>query len=397
MTMSSAPPTTPRLLIAGAGFGGLTAARRLRKLLPRAEITLVAPQDEFQYLPSLIWIPTGLRQGPELRHRITPMLSRLRVRYLQAAATGLDPAERVLRTTAGDVPYDALVIATGGAWLKSLPGANGVYGVCDGVDAALQVRERLQRLLRTGGGRIALSFGTNPKEPGALRGGPVFEMLFGLDTWLRRQGVRDKFELIFFHASTMPGQRLGESAVKMLLARMQRQGIRTVLGKKLAGFDDQNVQLDANETIASDLTLFIPGMRGQDWFANTSLELSAGGFVQSDGLCRTSAPDVYVVGDAGSYPGPDWLPKQAHMADLQAHAVARNIADVLRGRAPSHKPRPELVCIVDSIDSGVLVWRSRQHNFMFANRWLHHAKRAFEWYYLRDLRAAEASAMTASA
>ncbi len=251
---------------------------------------------------------------------------------------------------------------------------------------------RLLQLAQAGSGRIALSFATNPQEPGALRGGPVFEMLFGLDTWLRRQGLRDHVELTFFHASTMPGQRLGEAAVKALLGRMHQQGIRTALGKKLQGFEGQNVLLEGGERIASDLTLFIPGMRGQDWFASTGLALSPGGFIQADAQCRTSAPGVYVVGDAGSYPGPDWLPKQAHMADLQAHAAARNLACELQGRAPSHRPRPELVCIVDSLDQGVLVWRSPKRNFMFASRWLHHAKRLFEWYYLRDLRAAETQA-----
>jgi sulfide:quinone oxidoreductase len=95
-----------QIVIVGAGFGGLTAARRLRKLMPSAEITMVTPVDEFQYLPSLIWIPTGLRDGAELRFSLTPLLAKLRVRLVEALATGLDPAGRVLHTTKGDIAYD---------------------------------------------------------------------------------------------------------------------------------------------------------------------------------------------------------------------------------------------------------------------------------------------------
>ena len=218
-TSTSAAATAPHIVIAGAGFGGLTAARRLRKLLPGADIALVTPVDAFQYRPSLIWIPTGLRQGPELRHRITPYLTQLGVRYVRGTVTGLDATTRTRRTTAGDLHYDGLIIA----------------------------------------------------------------------------------------------------------------------------------------------------------------------------------PGVYVVGDAGSDPGPDWLPKQAPMADLQAHAAARNLACELQGQAPSHSLRPELGCIVDSLDQGVLVWRSPKRNFLFASRWLHHAKRLFEWYYLRELRAAEAQVQPTAA
>ena len=57
------------------------------------------------------------------------------------------------------------------------------------------------------GGTIALGFGGNPKEPSAMRGGPMFELLFGLDTWLRKQGTRDRFRLVFFSPAPRPGVR----------------------------------------------------------------------------------------------------------------------------------------------------------------------------------------------
>jgi sulfide:quinone oxidoreductase len=57
---------SPRIVILGAGFAALTAVRELRKRAPKAGITLVAPKAEFVYLPSLIWVPTGIRKGSDL-------------------------------------------------------------------------------------------------------------------------------------------------------------------------------------------------------------------------------------------------------------------------------------------------------------------------------------------
>ena len=61
---------TARITVAGAGFAAITGVRELRKQLPDAEITLVAPKPEFIYLPSLIWVPYGMRKGDDLRYKI---------------------------------------------------------------------------------------------------------------------------------------------------------------------------------------------------------------------------------------------------------------------------------------------------------------------------------------
>lgn len=74
--------TAAQITVVGAGFAALTGIRRLRRRLPRAEITLVAPAAEFVYLPSLIWVPFGLRSGADLRHDIRPLLQALRVNYV---------------------------------------------------------------------------------------------------------------------------------------------------------------------------------------------------------------------------------------------------------------------------------------------------------------------------
>ena len=370
-----------KITVAGAGFAAMTGVRELRKRLPGADITLVAPTPEFVYLPSLIWVPYGMRSGDDLRFDIRPMLEKLGVSYLQAAATGLSADGRTLETDQGTVENDALLIATGGRYIKKLPGIENAITICEGIDAAERMGAALQTL---DGGTIALGFGGNPKEPTAMRGGPMFELLFGLDTWLRKQGRRDDFRLVFFTPAPRPGARLGERAVEKMLDEMQRRGIETHLGHKMRSFENGVVQTEGGE-FAADLILFMPGMTGPAWIEGSPLPRSPGGLIQADAMAAVTGMErVYVAGDAGSFPGPDWMPKQAHMADLQAAAAAENIALNLEGKPAVRKFKVELLCIIDSLDKGILVYRGEKRGLALpAMRPLHWAKSAFEKVYLR--------------
>jgi sulfide:quinone oxidoreductase len=373
-----------RITIVGAGFAALTAAREVRSRDPGAEITLIAPDAEFVYFPGLIWVPTGLRTGEDLRIRLEGFFAKHRILFHPGRMTGVEEGGRLVRTDAGDVRNDGLLIACGGRFLKKLPGIEHALTVCEGVASAQAIRDRLQAM---DSGVIAMGFGGNPKEPSAMRGGPMFELLFGIDTLLRRQGRRDAFRLVFFNPAPQPGKRLGEKAVKELLAEMKRRDIDTHLGHKLLGFDADAVKTEGGD-LPADLILFMPGMTGPAWLQdNDWLSVSDGGLLRADEHCKAPGTDaVYVAGDSGSYPGPDWMPKQAHMADLQAKAAAVNLVAELAGGKPSKGFRVELICILDTLDKGILVYRDPRRNFLFQARWLHWVKRLFEWIYLRPYR-----------
>jgi len=373
-----------QITILGAGFAGLSTIRELRKRDQQVPITLVAPRAELHYLPGIIWIPSGLRRREQLIVPLQNFLRRMDVQFHAAEVTGLSADARLVQTTAGDVKNDALVIATGGRFLKKLPGIEHAITPCEGIAAAEKIRDRLREMQ---GGSIAFGFAGNPNEPMAVRGGPMFEFVFGIDEQLRREGRRERFELSFFNPSTEPGNRLGPKAVKYLLEEMARRGIRTHLGHKLERFEADKVRTAGGE-FAADLIIFMPGMTGNAWFDQTTLPRSPGGLLQADPHCRVPGTQrVYVVGDSGSFPGPDWMPKQAHMADLQAAAAAQNLLGDLRGHKADATFKVELMCIVDTLKHGTLVWRTPQRNVLLPSmRLFHWAKRVFEWRYLRAYR-----------
>ena len=373
-----------RITIVGSGFGALTAVTRLRESGLSADLTLVSPRPEFIYYPSLIWVPSGLRTGDDLRVNLKQFFKRLGVNHVAAAATGLADGGRTLETSTGPVQNDGLIIASGGRFIKKLPGIEHAITPCEGIAAAQAIRDRVRAM---DGGTIAMGFAGNPNEPSSMRGGPVFEFLFGMDTQLRREGRRERFKLVFFTPADKPGNRLGPKAVGGLLKEMARLGIETHLGAKLKGFSERQVTTEAG-SFDADLIIFMPGMTGDAWFDNTELPRSPGGLLQADAQCRVPGfPRVYAAGDAGSFPGPDWMPKQAHMADLQARAAVQNLVAELRGQPATATFRVELLCIVDANDRGMLVGRNLKYNIVLpALRVLHWLKRVYEWWYLRQYR-----------
>ncbi len=373
-----------RITVVGAGFAGLTAIRELRKRDAQAEITLVAPRAELHFLPGIIWIPSGLRRREDLVIPLENFLRRSNVRFHAAEATGLADAGRTLQTSAGEVANDALVIATGGRFIKKLPGIEHAITPCEGIAAAERIRDRLSEMK---GGDIAVGFAGNPNEPSAMRGGPMFEFLFGIDSQLRSAGRRERFQLTFFNPSKEPGNRLGPKAVSYLLREMSKRGIRTHLGHKMKRFERSSVVTEGGEFHA-DLILFMPGMTGNAWFDATTLPRSPGGLIQADAHCRVPGFErVVVAGDSGSFPGPDWMPKQAHMADLQAAAAAANLLGDLNGKPVNETFKVELMCIVDALEHGTPIIRTEQRNAMLpSSKVFHWVKRGFEWNYLRQYR-----------
>lgn len=372
------------IVILGSGFAAVAAIRELRKQTIDAQITVVSPDNELVYLPSLIWLPSGLRSGEDLRVPLGEFFLRHNIRWHQGRVLKVEDGGRKVITDNGELCNDYLVIATGGRYLRKLPGIEHAYIPCEGIEPCEAITERLNSM---DGGTIAIGFASNPKEPGAVRGGPMFEFLFGIDTLLRQQKRRDKFKLIFFNPQHKPGKRLGEGAVDKLLAHMEKQGIETQLGHKPVRFEANKVVTEGAEFDA-DLILFMSGLTGPAWLDDTDLPRSEGGFIAADEFCRAQGMKrVYVAGDIGSYPGPEWMAKQAHQADLQAVAVAKNIAADINGIDTLSPFTTELACIIDSLDSGMLVYRRGKRKLVLPRfRVLHWAKSYFEKMYISKLR-----------
>ncbi|MGK7296140.1 MAG: NAD(P)/FAD-dependent oxidoreductase [Candidatus Wenzhouxiangella sp. M2_3B_020] len=370
-----------RVTVIGAGFGALNAVRALRKADRKIGIDLIAPKPVFMFWPGTIWIPSEDRQPESFEVPLDRFFERFGVDYRRGRVMALENAGRRVRTGNEALDNDGLIIAAGATFEDRPDGRQHTFLPCGGIEEMARLRDRLRQL---DGGTLAFGFAPNSEEPGATRGGPVFELLFGIETWLRRNRKRDRFRLVLFSPARRPGERLGSGAAKRLHRHMRERDIEIRTDERPERFEADRVVTDRDE-LHSDLTVYMPGLAGPEWFGETGLSLSPGGLLQADRRCRAEGVSrVYVVGDAGSFSGPDWVPKRGHAAESQAKAAARNLVDELDGRKPSRRFRPDLVCVIDTLDKGMLIVRSERVSFATpALRPIHWAKRAFEWNYKR--------------
>ncbi|MEX6431143.1 sulfide:quinone reductase, partial [Ferrimicrobium acidiphilum] len=79
----------------------------------RAEITLIAKDSEFRFVPSFPWVATGRRRLEQISFSLAGPLASRQVRFANETVTHIDTAAKVVTTSVGEHAYDFLVIATG--------------------------------------------------------------------------------------------------------------------------------------------------------------------------------------------------------------------------------------------------------------------------------------------
>ena len=173
-----------QIVIIGSGFSGVKTIKTLRKKGYQDKIILISPQPVLFYYPSLIWVPAGLRTEADLTVSLDNFFQRKQVQHHQASVTGLDIEAKQVKTDNGVVNYDYLIIASGGRFIKKLPG---IEHICIPCENYANLKSYSDKLAKLEGGTLAFGFSGNPKDPTAMRGGPMFEFLFGIDTLLKQQ------------------------------------------------------------------------------------------------------------------------------------------------------------------------------------------------------------------
>jgi NADH dehydrogenase len=102
----------PRVVIVGGGFGGLAAARSLRNIPVR--VTLIDKRNYHLFRPMLYQVATGLLSADEISGPLRSIFSHQKnIDVLLDEVTGINPDQRIVRLTRGELPYDFLILATG--------------------------------------------------------------------------------------------------------------------------------------------------------------------------------------------------------------------------------------------------------------------------------------------
>ncbi len=373
-----------RVLVLGGGFAGVEASIYLKKQ-ENLDVTLVSDRDYFYIYPTSIWIPTG----GTTKEKISVPLAKLGVKHgfqvFVDAVTAIDAKSKKVTLESGKVlkNYDYIVIAMGQDKI-SLKGIENTLSICGKPEEAVELKKRLDSLVEKGSGTIAMGFGGNPKDTSAVRGGPAFEVLFNFHHFLKKKGLRDKFNLIFFAPMAKPGQKMGEKSLEMMDKMFKMTNISKKVGSKIVSFDKDGINFEDGEKIESDLTMFISAGKGHSVLEASDLPLSDAGFVVTNEYNEIEGFDgVYAIGDSASLMGPDWRAKQGNVAEVMARNIAYNIFQHSQKIDSKHSYLEHLniLCVMDTGDGAGFVYRDNKGGKMIpmpiVGHWM---KKGWGWY-----------------
>ena len=305
-----------RIVIVGGGLAAARACEQLRREGFEGSLTVAAaePHPPYDRPPLSKEVLLGTRDESALRFDPAALTVDLR---LGTPATGVDIAERVVRTADGGLPYDGLVLATGATPVR-LPG-DGEQLTLRTVDDALALRSRLQpgaRVVLIGaswiGAEVATAALARGCHVGCVEAGPA-------------------------PLAQALGTEIGESLLPWW------HDVELHLETKVRAVTDGAVALADGSELPADVVVVGVGVRPETgWLASSGLELDRG--VVVDEHLRASAPGVVAVGDVAARWSPRWQTwlRVEHWDDaVMAPAVAAKTLLQPDGEPlPVHDPVP---------------------------------------------------------
>jgi sulfide:quinone oxidoreductase len=312
---------TARVLVLGAGFGGLELTTLLSEALGRqVKITLVDRNDGFTFGFSKLDVLFGRATAESVRTSYAK-IAKPGVRFLREAVTAIDPIRKSIRTEQASLEADFLVVALGADYdLDATPGLASDGHEFYSVPGAARAHEALDAFR---GGRIVVGIcGAPYKCPPAPS-----EAALLLHDHLTNKGIRKDCEITLVSPFPKPVPPSPETS-RALLAAFQERDIRFLPERTVRALDGARrvVSLDDGSELPYDLFLGVPRHRAPSVVAASGLAEGAWVPVNPRTL-ETRFPGVYAIGDVAE----TGAPKAGTFAEGAARAVASSLIAALGG------------------------------------------------------------------
>jgi NADH dehydrogenase len=340
--MPDAPGSLPHVVIVGGGFGGLTAAKALRRRPVR--VTLVDRQNHHLFQMLLYQVATaGLSPG-DIASPIRWILRRqANTRVLMADAERVDVAARTLVCDVGPIPFDYLILAPGvthsyfghDEWRRHAPGLKTLDDALAVRARVLMAFERAERAASAADRRRWLTFIV-------VGGGPTGVELAGAIVEIARHALRKEFRAIDATTATVllleGGPDVLPSFPQDLRDRarrdLERLGVTVRTGALVSRIEEGVVHV-GEERLEAGTVLWAAGVQASPLGASLGVPLDRAGRVRVEpDLSIPGAPSVFVVGDLATIAGDNGrpVPGVAAAAIQEAQHVVRNIDADRAGR-----------------------------------------------------------------
>jgi NADH:ubiquinone reductase (H+-translocating) len=340
----------PHVVIIGAGFGGLAAARALAKA--PVNITVIDRRNHHLFQPLLYQVATAALNPSDIAYPIRAAVARQpNARVLLATAKRVDVEHHCVELDDGDLHFDYLIVATGAThsyfgkdWAKLAPGLKSI-------EDALEIRRRIF---------LAYEAAEREVDPEQQREWLTFVVVGGGPTGVELAGALGEIGLhtlahdfrtidptnvrvLLFQA----GDRVLEAYPPKLSAAAQRslekRQVEVRTGSFVTDVDDRGVTVkigDRTERIGARTVLWAAGVRASSLGATLGAPRDKAGRIEVEpDLSIPGHPEVFVIGDLARMTAPDGtqVPGVAQGALQGGKHVAKLIAAEVRG-TPARKP-----------------------------------------------------------
>jgi NADH:ubiquinone reductase (H+-translocating) len=333
--------TRPRVVIAGAGFGGLTCARALRHV--PVDVLLIDRNNYHLFTPLLYQVASALLDPGEVARPVRALIRPLaNAEFRQAQVTGADLDRRILNTDRGPIPYDYLVLATGSQsdHFGNASLAQHAFGLKD-LDEGLALRNRILSQFEASRWvtdaekrRTMLTFAVVGAGPtGVEMAGALSELI----RLVLRKDYRDldlsEVRVLLLEAAASPLGTFVPDLRHAARRSLEKKHVELMLGAKVESVTDDSIRLAGGEGIAAGTIVWTAGVRASEVGAAIGAPLGRQARVRVEPTLQLAGhPVVFVIGDlAGAVDrGGVQLPMLIPVAMQEGKHVAATIAELVR-------------------------------------------------------------------
>jgi len=344
--MSSAGPNLPalgrvrpRVVIAGAGFGGLTCARALRNT--PVDVLLVDRNNYHLFTPLLYQVASALLDPGEIARPVRALIRPYsNAEFRQAEVTGADLERRILTTDRGPIPYDYLVLATGSQsdYFGNASLARHAFGLKD-LDEGLALRNRILSQFEASRWvadaqkrRSMLTFAVVGAGPtGVELAGALSELI----RLVLRKDYRDlnlgEVRVLLLEAAGAPLGTFQPSLREAARRSLEKKHVELMLGAKVESVTDESIRLAGGEEIAAGTIIWTAGVRASMLGQALGVRLGRQSRVKVEPTLQLAGhPVVFVIGDlAGATDRGAPLPMLIPVAMQEGRHVAATISELV--------------------------------------------------------------------
>ncbi len=330
------PPERPRVVVLGAGFGGLTAAKALSSF---ADVTLVDRHNFQTFLPLLYQVSTAGLAADHVAHPVRGALRKTGVAFRMGSPVSVDHKNKSIKLDSSEnLSFDHLVVALGSSTadfgVKGVEEhALGMKNLHEAITIRAEVMRRFEDLCRFQDETILSIVVVGGGPTGVEMAGAFAELVRG-PLKNDQAHAADHMEIYLIEA----GPRLLPSFSPSLSERTKRDleklGVKVRLNTAVQEVRPRSVEIKDGPSIPAEVTIWAAGVKGEPTGGKLNLPIINTRIDVEGSLQVKNYPHIWAIGDIAGVKGKDgrFLPMVAPVALQQGKFVAQQIARLLKNQ-----------------------------------------------------------------